>query len=113
MGNQDVRPAVHLLGGLIVALLLAFLIPNSSEAKNSKPWQDRYCEGMELEHRLPDGGRVDCLSAGLSGFVTSALQAGADVLRVMDVTRHRQINTLKVYDRRARAFKQHAGESFL
>ena len=48
-----------------------------------------------------------------SGFVTSALQAGADVLRVMDVTRHRQINTLKVYDRRAKAFRQHAGEAFL
>ena len=48
-----------------------------------------------------------------SGFVTSALQAGADVLRVMDVTRHRQINTLKIYDRRAKAFKQHAGETFL
>ena len=48
-----------------------------------------------------------------SGFVTSALQAGADVLRVMDVTRHRQIETLKIYDRRAKAFKQHAGETFL
>jgi len=48
-----------------------------------------------------------------SGFVTSALQSGADVLRVMDVTRHRQINTLKVYDRRAKAFRQHAGEAFL
>ena len=48
-----------------------------------------------------------------SGFVTSALQAGADVLRVMDVTRHRHINTLKAYDRRAKAFRQHAGEAFL
>jgi site-specific recombinase XerD len=48
-----------------------------------------------------------------AGFVTSALQAGADVLRVMDVTRHRQINTLRVYDRRAKAFKQHAGDAFL
>lgn len=33
-----------------------------------------------------------------SGFVTSALKSGADVLRVMDVTRHRQIDTLKIYD---------------
>ena len=48
-----------------------------------------------------------------AGFVTSALQAGADVLRVMDVTRHRQANSLRVYDRRAKAFKQHAGEAFL
>jgi hypothetical protein len=34
-------------------------------------------------------------------------------LRVMDQTRHRQVNTLKGYDRRAKAFKQHAGEAFL
>ena len=48
-----------------------------------------------------------------AGFVTSALHRGADILRVMDVTRHREVSTLKTYDRRARAFKQHAGEAFL
>jgi hypothetical protein len=45
--------------------------------------------------------------------VTSALHHGADILRVMDVTRHREVSTLKAYDRRAKAFKQHAGEAFL
>jgi site-specific recombinase XerD len=48
-----------------------------------------------------------------AGFVTSALAAGADVLRVMDVTRHKEVSTLKCYDRRAKAFKQHAGDAFL
>lgn len=48
-----------------------------------------------------------------AGFVTSALQAGADVLKVMDVTRHTQVDTLKGYDRRAQAFKDHAGKGFL
>lgn len=48
-----------------------------------------------------------------AGFVTSALEAGADVLKVMDVTRHRELRTLKVYDRRARGFKNHAGKGFL
>ena len=48
-----------------------------------------------------------------AGFVTSALHHGADILRVMDVTRHRQVSTLKTYDRRAKAFKRHAGEAFL
>jgi site-specific recombinase XerD len=48
-----------------------------------------------------------------AGFVTSALHHGADLLRVMDVTRHREVSTLKTYDRRAKAFKQHAGEAFL
>ena len=48
-----------------------------------------------------------------AGFVTAALHHGADILRVMDVTRHREVNTLKTYDRRAKAFRQHAGEAFL
>jgi integrase len=48
-----------------------------------------------------------------SGFVTEALANGAEVFRVMDVTRHRQLNTLKVYDRRAKAFQDHAGATFL
>jgi site-specific recombinase XerD len=48
-----------------------------------------------------------------SGFVTSALATGADILRVMDVTRHKEVSTLKIYDRRAKAFKGHARDAFL
>ena len=48
-----------------------------------------------------------------SGFVTSALANGADVLKVMGVTRHTQVQTLKGYDQRAQAFKDHAGRGFL
>ena len=48
-----------------------------------------------------------------SGFVTSALEAGSDLFKIMDVTRHREVATLRVYDRRAKAFKDHAGKKFL
>ena len=48
-----------------------------------------------------------------AGFVTSALEGGADLFRVMDVTRHREVKTLRVYDRRAKAFKDHPGKGFL
>ena len=48
-----------------------------------------------------------------SGFVTSALEHGADLLKIMDVTRHREVKTLQAYDRRAKAFKNHAGKGFL
>jgi hypothetical protein len=41
------------------------------------------------------------------------LEHGADMFRVMDVTRHRRVETLKGYDRRAKAFRNHAGEGFL
>jgi site-specific recombinase XerD len=47
-----------------------------------------------------------------AGFVTSALAAGADILRGMDQIRHREVRTLKAYDPRAKAFKGHAGEAF-
>ena len=48
-----------------------------------------------------------------SGFVTSALEAGSDLFKIMDVTRHREVATLRIYDRRAKAFKDHAGKKFL
>jgi len=48
-----------------------------------------------------------------AGFVTSALEHGADLFRVMDVTRHRRVETLREYDRRAKAFKDHPGKGFL
>lgn len=48
-----------------------------------------------------------------AGFVTSALEKGADPFKIMDVTRHKKIDTLKIYDRRAKAFKGHAGKDFL
>jgi hypothetical protein len=39
--------------------------------------------------------------------------AGADVLKVMDLTRHRRVETLKGCDRRAKAFRNQAGDGFL
>ena len=71
----------------------------------------------ELVKRYAKAAGLDpSLFAGHSlraGFVTSALESGADLLRVMDVTRHTQVETLKAYDRRAKAFKNHAGGKFL
>ena len=85
--------------------------------------------GMLLNQRLTDRSVAEVIKKRMSaagfdptifsghslraGFVTSALHHGADILRVMDVTRHREVSTLKTYDRRAKAFKHHAGEAFL
>jgi hypothetical protein len=38
---------------------------------------------------------------------------GADMFKVMDVTLHRRVETLKGYDRRAKAFRNHDGDGFL
>lgn len=48
-----------------------------------------------------------------AGFLTSAAEAGADVLRMMEVSRHKRVETVQGYVRRANSFKGHAGSKFL
>jgi len=48
-----------------------------------------------------------------AGFLTSAAEAGADVLRMMEVSRHKRVETVQGYVRRANGFKGHAGAGFL
>jgi integrase len=48
-----------------------------------------------------------------SGFLTSGAESGASVLKLMEVSRHKSVDTLRGYVRRADLFKDHAGASFL
>jgi len=48
-----------------------------------------------------------------AGFLTSAADTGADLLKMMEQSRHRRVETVRGYVRRANAFKGHAGERFL
>jgi integrase len=48
-----------------------------------------------------------------AGFLTSAADSGADALKMAEVSRHRSIDTLRRYVRRANLFKAHAGVGFL
>lgn len=48
-----------------------------------------------------------------AGLVTTALEHGAHPIDVARITRHRDLETLRGYDRRARLFKDHAAKDFL
>src|SRR5690348_10240218 len=48
-----------------------------------------------------------------AGFLTSAAEAGADALKMAEVSRHKSLDTLRRYVRRANLFKAHAGADFL
>jgi integrase len=48
-----------------------------------------------------------------SGFITSAAETGASLFKMMEVSRHKSVDTLKGYVRRAELFKDHAGAGFL
>jgi integrase len=48
-----------------------------------------------------------------SGFLTSAAKRGASIFKMMDVSRHRSIDTLRDYVRDAELFQDHAGAGLL
>jgi integrase len=48
-----------------------------------------------------------------SGFLTSAAGRGASIFKIMDVSRHRSMATLRGYVRDAELFRDHAGAGLL
>ena len=48
-----------------------------------------------------------------SGFITSAAKRGASIFKMMDVSRHKSVETLRGYVRDAELFKDHAGAGLL
>lgn len=48
-----------------------------------------------------------------AGFLTSAAESGASVFKMMEVSRHKSVDTLRGYVRRADLFRDHAGAGFL
>jgi len=48
-----------------------------------------------------------------AGFLTSAAKRGASIFKMMDVSRHRSVDTLRGYVRDAELFKDHAGAGLL
>ena len=48
-----------------------------------------------------------------AGFLTSAAERGASIFRVMDVSRHKSVDTARGYVRRAEEFTDHAGQGLL
>ena len=48
-----------------------------------------------------------------SGFLTSAAARGASIFKMMDVSRHKSVDTLRGYVRDADLFRDHAGAGLL
>lgn len=48
-----------------------------------------------------------------AGFITTALDHDVDFLRIMDQSRHADVDVMRAYDRRVKRFKKHAGRDFL
>jgi site-specific recombinase XerD len=47
------------------------------------------------------------------GFLTSAARRGASIFKMMDVSRHKSMDTVRGYVRDAQLFENHAGAGLL
>jgi site-specific recombinase XerD len=67
----------------------------------------RYAERAGLDPAVYSGHSLR------SGFLTSAAESGASIFKMVEVSRHRSIDVLRGYVRRADLFREHAGAAFL
>jgi hypothetical protein len=65
-----------------------------------------------LGFKLPDPAQFSGHSLR-AGFLTSAAKRGASIFKMMDVARHRSVDTLRGYIRDAELFQDHAGTGLL
>jgi site-specific recombinase XerD len=73
---------------------------------------------------VPDVVKAYALATGLepgeyaahslrAGFLTSGAESGASIFKLMEVSRHKSVDTLRGYVRRTDLFRDHAGAAFL
>ena len=83
--------------------------------KALKTWQAsaKFTNGP-IFRSISKGGRISVSAHSLrAGFLTSAEKDGASVFKLMDVSRHKSIDTLSAYVRDYELFRNHAGAGLL
>jgi hypothetical protein len=71
----------------------------------------KYFNRLRLTLQVPVFGSA--ARFGLDPGVTSAAARGASLFKMMDVSRHKSVDTLRGYVRDADAFRDHAGAGLL
>jgi integrase len=67
----------------------------------------RYCRKIGIDPANYSGHSMR------SGYVTSAVEVNAPLLKIAEQTRHASLDMLRVYSRRVDLFKEHSGAGFL
>ena len=75
-------------------------------------------------HAVAEVVKRYCIRAGLdpasysghslrAGYVTSAVEVNAPLLKICEQTRHRDLSMIRIYSRRVDLFREHSGAAFL
>ena len=97
------------------ALPLSVSVPVPCLVMLPEPLSTRSIAEIVKKHAARIGLDAEQFSAHSlrAGFITSAAKSGAGLFKIMDVSRHRSVETVRGYVRDAEMFKEHAGEAFL
>lgn len=88
---------------------------NKGGKVHPKPLSTRTVARIVKEYAGKAGLNVDNFSGHSlrSGFITSGANAGANIFKLMEVSRHKNTETVLGYVRESKLFENHAGEKFL
>jgi integrase len=112
------RPVEHVLRWLAAAEISSG--PIFREVKKGGWLQDTalspYAVALIVQKYAKLAGLDPALFAGHSlraGYVTSAVEANASLLKIAEQTRHRSVEMVRIYSRRVDLFRDHSGATFL
>jgi integrase len=83
------------------------LLPHRLAPQNVSLILKAYAKRLGLDPKVFSGHSLR------AGFLTSAAARGASIFKMMDVSRHKSVDTLRGYVRDADAFRDHAGAGLL
>jgi len=111
------KPGYHELSRRmsLVELFNAILaqMSNAAMASSDASHSLRVRFGSRGHRKGPAGLRWPRGHSLMVGFITSAAESGAVLLRIADQSRHKSLDVLRGYVRRADMFKDHTGATFL
>lgn len=110
------RPVEHLLAWLAAAPITEGRVFRSVISGHVGAAMTSYAISLRIKTLVQRAGHDPATFSGhslRSGFLTSAAESGASVFKMMEVSRHKSMDTLRGYVRRVDLFKEHAGSAFL
>jgi site-specific recombinase XerD len=113
-----IRPVQHVQAWLQAASIEAgHLFRAVRRGGHVRPWGLRGADVAQVVKQYAEKAGLDPQEfAGHSlraGFVTSAAESGASILKIQETSRHKSTDVLAGYVRRVDLFKDHAGAAFL
>ena len=110
------RPVEHLQTWLAAAGITEGRVFRSVISGHVGASMTSYAISLRIKRLVARAGHDPATFSGhslRSGFLTSAAESGASVFKMMEVSRHKSMDTLRGYVRRSDLFKEHAGAAFL